>query len=42
MVVLQDCLLSMFLYVVATMVVTHVNNNGKGLKVYWQETQKLK
>ena len=38
-VVLQYCLLSMFLYVVATKVVTHFSNDGKGLKVYRQETQ---
>ena len=41
-VVLRDCLLSKFLYVVATKVVTHFNNDGKGLKVYRQETQELK
>ena len=42
MVFLLDCLLSMFLYVVAAKAVTHFNNDGKGLKVYRQETQKFK
>ena len=32
----------MFLYVVGNKVATHFNNDGKGLKVYRQETQKLK
>ena len=39
---LHDCLLSMFLYVFSVKVITNFNNNGKGLKVYRQETQKLK
>ena len=41
-VVLHDFLLSMFLYVVPTKVITHFNNNGKGSKVHRQEIQKLK
>ena len=32
----------MFLYVVATKIVTHFNNNEKELKLYKQGTQKLK
>ena len=39
---LQDCLLSMFLFVVATKVVTHFNDNKKGLKVYRKESEKSK
>ena len=39
---LQDCMFWMFLYIVATKVVTHFNNNGKGLKVHRQETKNLK
>ena len=35
-----DCPLSMFLYVVATKVVTDFNDNDKRLKVYRQETKK--
>ena len=42
LVVLQDCLLFMFLYVVATKFLTHFNDNNKGVKVYRQETQKQK
>ena len=40
--VLKDCPLSMFLLVFATKVVTHFNDNDKGLKVYRQETKKSK
>ena len=32
----------MFLYVVATKVITHFNDNDIGLKVYRQETKKSK
>ena len=42
LVILQDCLLSMFVNVVATKVITHFNDNGKGLKAYKQETKKSK
>ena len=41
-VILQDCPLSMFLYVVATKVITHFNDKYKGLKVYRQDTKKSK
>ena len=42
LVVLQDFPLSMFLYVVAIKVVTHVNDYNKGLKAYRKETKKSK
>ena len=42
LVILQDCPLSMFLYVVATKVITHFNDKDKGLKVYRQDTKKSK
>ena len=42
LVVLQDFLLSLFLYVVATKAITHFIDNDKGLKVYRQETKKSK
>ena len=41
-VVLQDYQLSRFLYVAATKVVTHFNDNDKRWKMYRPETQKLK
>ena len=39
--VLQNCLLSIFLYVVATKVVTLFNNDGRGLRVYRQKKNKI-
>ena len=41
-VILQDCPHSMFLFVVATKIVTHFNDNVTGLKIDTQETKKSK
>ena len=40
LVVLQDCLLSMFLYVFVAKIIIHLNDKDKGVEVYRQETQK--
>ena len=42
LVISQDFSLSMFMYVVATRVISHFNDNDKELKVYRQKTKKSK